>query len=176
MARRRSPAYDSQREELYRMENEGLPGLSRSKFSRADHATLLKKMAQQFDIEAPTLRWVAHEKFSGLWIDHRIELSTNPHRSGRSPMTLIHEFSHHVMAQWDEEDVLEGHGPEFASVYGDCLAMAGLIPWHGWQELCKQYGVKCLDTRAIRTISGLRRVIKKRAAEAALKSSPTTLS
>lgn len=172
----KSPAYDPQREEVYRMEYDGLPGLSRTRYTRADHSLLLTQMSAKFEIEPPTLRWVSTVKYSGLWVDDRIELSTHARKSGRSPMTLIHEFSHHVMAQWDDEDILEGHGPEFVGVYGDCLAMAGLIPWHGWQELCKQYGVKCLDTKAIRTISGLRRTIKKRAAEAALKTSPTTLS
>lgn len=165
----RSPKSDPQREELYQMEYKGLPGLSRAIYVRKDHAELLQKMSKAFGVEQPILRWSKEAEWSGMWMGGVITLSSHPRKSGRSPITLIHEFAHHVIDQWDEHGVLHDHGPEFVGVYGDALGMAGLIPWHGWQHLCKQYGVKCIDTASIRTINGLEKAVKKRAAEAARK-------
>lgn len=165
----RSPKSDPQREELYQMEYKGLPGLSRAIYTREHHADLLRMMSKAFGVPQPELRWSKTNDWSGMWHQGVITLSSRPNKSGRSPITLIHEFSHHVIAYWDEHEALHDHGPEFVGVYGDALGMAGLIPWHGWQHLCKQYKVKCLDTTAIRTVNGLERVVKKRAAFAARK-------
>lgn len=168
-----SPKYDPQRSEVYRMESHGLPGLNRTKYTRKDTALLLSTLCKEFGVPEPKLRFVPAPKWSGLWFPGGIHLSTDKRRSGRSPATLVHEFAHHVMAEWDPLDTLYPHGPEFVGIYGDCLAMAGLIPWNGWQDLCKQYGVECLDTATIRTVAGLKRAVKKRAAEAARKTSPS---
>jgi hypothetical protein len=154
------------------MESRGLPGMAISRYSRRDHRRCLDALSESFGVSRPKLQWISNDNWSGLFYPGVIQLSTSPYRTGRSPQTLVHEFAHHVMYEWDPHDLLYPHGPEFVGVYGDCLSMAGLLPWHGWQQLCAQYGVLCLDTAQIRTVSGLRRLIKKRAAEAALKTSP----
>lgn len=173
---RKSPQYDPQREEVYRMEKRGLPGLNRSQFSRLDHRSLLKQLCREFNVDIPKLRFVKAEAWAGFYEPDepgktRISLST-AYTSGTSAMTLVHEFAHHALYRWDPEEHLAPHGPEFVGVYGDALGMAGLMPWKGWQHLCEQYGVACMDTDSIRTISGLERAVKKRAAEAALSATP----
>ena len=157
------------------MEAKGLPGLGLASYSRKDLALLLSKLSTAFAVPRPALRFVSTHKWSGLWTPGAISLSTDPRRTGCSPMTLVHEFAHHVMYEWEPRDLLEGHGPEFVGVYGDCLGMAGLIPWYGWQELCVQYKVRCLNTADVSTVTGLRKLVKKRAAEAARKAHPTKI-
>jgi hypothetical protein len=170
---RKSPAYDSQRSEVYKMEGRGLRGLNVSHYRRHQHAELLKMLSKAFGVDVPQLRYTRDTKYAGMYLAGKgISLSL-AYESGTSPMTLVHEFTHHVMHHWDQDAWLEDHGPEFTGVYGDALGMAGLIPWNGWQDLCAQHKVKCLSTSQIRTVAGLRRLVKKRAAEAARRSPPS---
>lgn len=175
---RRSPKSDPQREQLYRMEKRGLPGLSRCQFTRKDHATLTRELCRAFDIDQPQIALTPATNFAGLYVpgdegEARIYLSTK-YASGRSPMTLVHELAHHVVYRADPDEHLAPHGQEFVGIYGDMLSMAGLIPWSGWRSLCESYKVRCVDTDAIRTTQGLQRLVKKRATEVALKCAPLT--
>lgn len=154
------------------MEKRGLPGLHLAYFPRKTHRILLKKLTKVFQVPETSLQFLPEKSCAGMYQIHstsrasRIVLST-AYKAGTSPITLIHEFAHHVMGHWDVEDRLEGHGPEWVGVYGDCLAMAGLVPYDGFRSLCNQYGVKFLDTELAKTVPQLRKMVKKRAAEAA---------
>jgi hypothetical protein len=167
-----SPESDPQREEVYVMEKKGLPGLHLAYYPRATHRLLLKKLTKVFGVPTTSLQFLPQKDCAGMYQydsitrHNRIVLST-AYKAGTSPITLVHEFAHHVMAHWDPEDRLFGHGPEWVGVYGDCLAMAGLVPYDGFRSLCNQYGVLFLDTELAQTIPQLRKMVKKRAAEAA---------
>jgi hypothetical protein len=167
-----SPKYDPQREEVYRMEKQGFPGLHRAMWSRPDIRATLRQLCKAFGVDAPHLAWAPSEKWSGLYervIDgdwSRITLSTvGPY--GRSPMTIVHEVAHHVLDRWDAESKLAPHGPEFVGIYGDALAMCGLVPYSGFRDTALHFKVQILDTRECSSPAKLRRLVKKRAAEAA---------
>jgi hypothetical protein len=159
------------------MEKRGLPGLHVAKYSRANHRSLLASLSKEFGLRQPTLAFVNARLWAGQYqrcheLDWaRISLSTN-YKSGTSPITLIHEFAHHVVDSWDENCDLYPHGPEFVGVYGDCLAMAGLVPYEGWRALCQRFKVDFLDTRLAGNVKTLRGLVKKRAAEAAQMAHP----
>lgn len=167
-----SPAYDPQREELYRMEKKGLPGLALAKYSRDNHRILLNRLCTEFGLDPPILTFEARDDCAGLYQScaelkwAKITLST-AYKSGNSPLTLVHEIAHHVVDSWDPEGHLHPHGPEFVGVYGDALAMAGIVPWEGFRAMCARYKVECMDTVLASSPTKLRKLIKKRAAEAA---------
>jgi len=169
-----SPKYDPQRQELYRLEKKGFPGLHNATWSRSTIRSILKSVCQQFELDAPVLVYVNEPKWSGMYERHlesdwcRISLSTaTPY--GRSPMTIVHELAHHVLDRWDPDSRLTPHGPEFVGIYGDLLAITGLVPYAGFRAMAKAYKVGILDTEACRSVPALRKLVKKRAAEAAPK-------
>jgi len=175
-----SPAYDSQREEVYRMEQRGLKGINQAYYKRSQLRKLLAQLSREFDLDPPILHFKRSTAWSGIYQLHRelgyaeIILSTSPDRSGLSPLTLVHEFAHHVIDSWAPSDKLQPHGAEFLGVYGDCCAMAGLVPYEGFRALCKQYKVDFLDTLLANTVPRLRKLVKKREAEASLTRHPPT--
>jgi len=172
-----SPKSDPQREELYKLEKRGLSGLSLATYTRTNHRVLLKQLTKAFGVVPTPLYFQDDKTCAGKYDwwpetrESRITLSTH-YAGSRSPLTLVHEFAHHVMACWDAEDRLHGHGPEWVGVYGDCLAVAGLVPYEGFRALCVRYKVDYLDTSLANTIPKLRKMVKKRAAEAAQRPHP----
>jgi hypothetical protein len=167
----KSPKFDPQRQELYRMEKHGLFGLNRARVTRKEHRIILNLACKQFGVPAPVLKYETAKAWAGTY-NHvpapTIALST-VYASGLSPMTLLHEAAHHIVWCADPADHLAPHGPEFVGVYGDLLECMGYIPFGSWQLLTTQFKIKCLDTGSLRP-QQLLAAIKKRAAEAAPKS------
>lgn len=159
------------------MESAGLSGLLRAVWSRKDLREGLGALCKEFAVPVPFLAFEPMSDCAGkcetvkLVGYSRITLSTAL-PAGRSPLVLVHEVAHHVLDFWDVEYKLAPHGPEFLGIYGDALAACGLVPYEGFRALARQYRVDILDTSLATTATKLRKLIKKRAAEAALSPHP----
>ena len=157
---RKSPAYDPQREEVYHMENRGLNGLQSCLWSRKDCTFAIRELSTYFKVPTPSVSFMDLGEYAGDYHKGKIRLSTT--RGGRSPLVCLHELTHHIVDVWDEESVLAPHGPEWAGVYGDVLAVAGVVPYEGFRSLSRQYGVYLVDTAKLTTVEELRASVFKR--------------
>jgi len=169
----KSPAYDPQRQEVYRMEKKGLFGLNRTRLTRAEHRHLLSLGCAKFGIKPPRLLYKPGKAWAGLYVSApvpSITMSTT-YVGGLSAMTLLHELAHHIVYCCDLTDRLAPHGPEFVGVYGDLMECMGFIPFGSWELLTEQFRIARFDT-GLMTPAQVMDAIKKRAAEAAPKSPP----
>lgn len=175
MSKSKSPQYDPQRQEVYRMEKQGLYGLNRSRLHRDEHATLVSMACSKFGVKSPRIRYEASPKWAGWYgaDPHPTVTLSTCYSGGLSAMTLLHELAHYLVHVADPHDYLEPHGPEFLGVYGDLMEATGFVVRGSWRLLTKEYGVKTMRTGSLEPRE-LLAAIKKRAAKAARKSPPPT--
>lgn len=142
------------------MEDHALNGLRWALWDREQIKVAARGFAEEFGVPEPRIIFTDIGSYAGDYVDGRIRLSTT--RRGRSPLVFMHELAHHVVDTWDPDSRLEGHGPEFAGVYGDILALSGLCPLEGFRAIARQYGVRVLDTSEADSIPKLRKLVYKR--------------
>lgn len=167
----KSPKFDPQRQELYRMEKYGLFGLNRSRLTRKELRTMLGLGCRKFGLTPPVLKYEASTAWAGVYIGEpnpTIIISTK-YSGGLSAMTLLHELAHYIVHRADPDDRLAPHGPEFVGVYGDLMECMGFIPFGSWALLTAQFKIRSFDTGKMNPAQVLD-ALKKRAAEAAPKS------
>lgn len=138
----RSPKYDPQREELYRAEK-SLRGLSTAEWGRREIKAKVRKWSKQFGVVEPEVVFQPLQGYYGIAEadPDRLTFATDK-KGGRSPLTVAHEFAHHVVNQNDPKGKLAFHGPEFVSVLGVILDDDGIVPLSGWHATCDKFGAK----------------------------------
>ena len=139
---RKSPKCDPQRQELYAAEK-ALRGLSTAEWGRREIKAKVRSWSRKFAVPVPDVVFAPLRGWYGLADadPDRLTFATDQ-KGGRSPLTVAHEFAHHVMWQRDPDEVYAAHGPEFVAVMGTVLDLAGIFPRAGWEEACDRYGVK----------------------------------
>lgn len=142
MTARKSPKCDPQREELYRAEK-SLRGLTTAEWGRREIKTKVRAWSVRFGVPEPEVVFQPLRGYFGVAEadPDRLTFATDK-RGGRSPLTVAHEFAHHVMYYQDPTEKLAFHGPEFVAVLGTVLDDAGIVPRDGWAETCAKFGVK----------------------------------
>jgi hypothetical protein len=139
---RRSPKSDPQREELYRAEK-ALRGLTTAEWGRREIKAKVASWSRKYGVPVPAVVFAPLRGFYGTADadPDRLTFATDV-KGGRSPLTVVHEFAHHVMWQRDPDSTFQSHGPEFVRVMGTVLDDAGIVPRAGWEEACDRYGVE----------------------------------
>ena len=142
------------------MEDAGFGGLRTARWSRKKIRGVAKSVCAEFGVPPPTIRFVKM-KYSGDCGGGLIRLSTENSR-GSSPLVVLHELAHHILDCWVPLDPFEPHGPEFAGVLNDLLSVAGVVPYEGYRDMARKYGVAVLDTKKYTTPRQLYRAVLDR--------------
>ena len=142
--------------------------LRHSVLSKKDVARVVRQLSTIYNVKPPRIKYVPLHGWAGEYESGEIRLATD-HKTGRSPLTVIHEFAHYLVHIRDPENLLESHGPEFVAMLGHCYESAGAVPRDGFDVLCKDWKVKALPIKKKATPAQLKatvaRTVKARSAK-----------
>ena len=93
----------------------------------------------KYKVKKPKLLFVKDKRHCFGWCsDTNIELNSGFH--GDNLGTLVHELGHWIATELYGR-ILEDHGPEFLSIYGDLLDRYKLMPFCAFLALCDEYNL-----------------------------------
>ena len=160
----RSPRTDSQRNRVYRMENEAIGGRHYCQLSDLEILARAKNVCELYSVPQAKVSWDDLGRWAAEWKDGSIRLNRNKVTS-RSILTILHELAHHV--HWglggEVSSQHENHGPEFVWCYMSLLDTSRIIPVFGMRPICDAYQVKYHDPGTRQSLVRLMRICQGQA-------------
>jgi predicted SprT family Zn-dependent metalloprotease len=107
--------------------------------TRCQLESLAAEVCAYYGTSVPNIRFINTRRNTHIaWFDHEIVL--NRAREGANGITLLHELSHFLTAEFYTD--VEHHGPEFAAIYMHLLDRWKYLPNRCFRLLAKQHRLK----------------------------------
>jgi hypothetical protein len=137
---RRSPAFDPQRELLYKMEREFIGQALHHTVPTKELRATLKHACSYYGVPLPKFKVVNADERTFGWTSYTtIVLNRGYH--GANTVTLLHELAHWIVDH-KVHDRVEAHRPQFVGVYMHLLDKYRVLPSAGFRSLAKKWGIR----------------------------------
>lgn len=142
---KKSPASDSQRELVYRMESEAIGAKMFMRLSPDVISKVLRSLCKKFHVPPVRIEYKNFKTYAAEWESPNIIRFSKHKGTARDLITVLHEFAHHMHAHYtDGSFQYEAHGPEFMTCYIAVLDVSRYMPTAAMRLICDNYKIKYL--------------------------------
>lgn len=130
--------FDPQKERVYEMEHTELGGHAKGRTHPRTLHKLAKDLCAYYSVPVPAI--IFGIKGCAGWYDYRTLTIGVSGQHGCNLLTICHEIAHHIAHTKAPRS--QPHGATWVRIYGECLALARLVPICGFRAICRRHGVK----------------------------------